>query len=221
MKTVTKTGLHLALGKKVIATLRGEKYPVALRGWVEDEYLIVDYPHFQGNFAKIAPLTGCSLSFTSNGTYFDFKSLVLYAVAQPVRLMVLEYPKSFTSFQLRKNNRHKANFPFYYSAEEGSTNATFSGTIRDLSLSGALITHAQPLKKGDQILITVNLAVGELANLKSQVRNVRKNSGSKAESYVSGLEFSKPTHAQDKILRQFMGTRMGERRRVNRPGSSR
>ena len=87
MRVVTKTGLHLTLGKKVMATLHGEKYQVALRGWVENEYLIVDYPQFQGDFVNIAPLTGCSLSFTSEGSYFDFKTLVLYSIAQPVRLM--------------------------------------------------------------------------------------------------------------------------------------
>ena len=116
MKTVTKTGLHLSLGKKARATVRGEIYQVALRGWVEDEYLIVDYPHFQGDIVKIAPLTGCSLSFTSNGTYFDFKTLVLYAVVHPIRLMVLEYPKSFTSYNLRKGRttgtRRISRFPF-------------------------------------------------------------------------------------------------------------
>lgn len=220
MKIITKTGLHLSLGRKIQATLRGVKYQVALRGWVEDEYLIVDYPHFHGDFVKIAPLTGCNLSFTSDGTFFDFKTLVLYAVAQPVRLMVLEYPKSFTSYKLRKNNRHKANFPFNFSVAGGTKDTVFTGTIRDLSLSGALVTHSQPLTQGDTILITVNLAFGELSKIKAQVRNVRKNPGSKSEPFVTGLEFAKPSKTQDKILREFMGTRMGERRVTKRPGSS-
>ena len=142
MKTVTKTGLHLSLGKKARATLRGEKYQVTLRGWVENEYLIVDYPQFQGDIIKVAPLTGCSLSFTSDGTYFDFKTLVLHAVTHPIRLLVLEYPKSFTSYQLRKNNRHKANFPFSFYVEGEASETKFTGTIRDLSLSGVLITHS-------------------------------------------------------------------------------
>lgn len=221
MKTVTKTGLHLSLGKRIQATVRGEKYQVALRGWVEDEYLIVDYPHFQGNFVKIASLTGCSLSFTSEGTYFDFKTLVLYAVAQPVRLMVLEYPKSFTSYKLRKNNRHKANFPFSFFVEGGATGTAFTGTIRDLSLSGALVTHSQRLTKGDNLRLTVNLAFGELSNVKAQVRNVRKNPLSKSEPFVTGLEFFRLSPEHDKILRQFMGTRMGERRHADRPRPSR
>lgn len=221
MKTVTKTGLHLSLGKKAQATLRGEKYQIALRGWVEDEYLIVDYPHFQGDIVKIAPLTGCSLSFTSDGTYFDFKTLVLYAVAHPVRLMVLEYPKSFTSYKLRKNNRHKANFPFSFSIEGEASEKMLTGTIRDLSLSGALVTHSQRLTKGDNLRLTVNLKFGELSNVKAQVRNVRKNPGSKSEPFVTGLEFSKLPPEHDKILREFMGTRMGERRRSDRPRSTR
>ena len=215
MRVVTKTGLHLTLGKNVIATLRGVKYQVALRGWVEDEYLIVDYPHYQGGFAKIAPLTGCSLSFTSEGTYFDFKTLVLYSIAQPVRLMVLEYPKSFTTYHLRKNNRQKANFPLNFSLEE-STETVFTGTIRDLSLSGALVTHSQKLTKGDIIRLSVNLTFGELSKVKAEVRNVRKNPGSKREPFVTGLEFAKPNREQDRILREFMGTRMGERRRSDR-----
>ncbi len=221
MKTVTKTGLHLSLGKKIQATVRGEKYQVALRGWVEDEYLIVDYPQFQRDFVKIAPLTGCSLRFTSDGTYFDFKTLVLYAMAHPVRLMVLEYPKSFTSYKLRKNNRHKANFPFSFSIADGASEKTFTGTIRDRSLSGALVTHSHRLTKGGDLRLTVNLNFGELSNVKAQVRNVRKNPGSKSEPFVTGLEFSKLSPEQDKILRQFMGTRMGERRRADRPRSSR
>ncbi len=221
MRTVTKTGLHLSLGKKIQVTVRGEKYRIALRGWVEDEYLVVDYPHFQGDIVKIAPLTGCSLSFTSDGTYFDFKTLVLYAVTQPVRLMVLEYPKSFTSYKLRKNNRHRANFPFSFSIEGGASEKMLTGTIRDLSLSGALVTHSQRLTQGDDLQLTVNLKFGELANVKAQVRNVRKNPGSKSEPFVTGLEFSKLSPSQDKILREFMGTRMGERRRADRPRSSR
>ncbi len=221
MKTVTKTGLHLSLGKKIQVTVRGEKYRIALRGWVEDEYLVVGYPHFQGDIVKIAPLTGCSLSFTSDGTYFDFKTLVLYAVTQPVRLMVLEYPKSFTSYKLRKNNRHRANFPFSFSIEGGASEKMLTGTIRDLSLSGALVTHSQRLTQGDDLQLTVNLKFGELANVKAQVRNVRKNPGSKSEPFVTGLEFSKLSPSQDKILREFMGTRMGERRRADRPRSSR
>ena len=216
MRKITKTGLHLTLGRKVAATLRGEKYQVGLRGRVEDEYLIVDYPQFQGDFVKIAPLTGCSLSYTSDGTYFDFKSLVLYSVSHPVRLMVLEYPKSFTSYQLRKNNRHRANFPFEYLIENESPEDSFKGTIRDLSLSGALVTHSHKLTQGNTISLSANLTFGELSDLKALVRNVRRNPLSKSEPFVTGLEFSKLTGEQDRILRDFMKTRMGERRGSNR-----
>jgi c-di-GMP-binding flagellar brake protein YcgR len=98
---------------------------------------------------------------------------------------------------------------------------TFAGTIRDLSLSGVLVTHAEPLIKGDNLRFNVNLTFGELSNMKAQVRNVRKNPDSKSEPFVTGLEFSKLSPEHDKILRQFMGTRMGERRRADRPRSSR
>ena len=216
MSMVTKSGLHLSLGKKVQATVRGEKYQIALRGWVEDEYLIVDYPHFQGGIVKIAPLTGCTLSFTVDGMYFEFKTVVLYAVAQPVRLIVLEYPKSFTSHKLRRDKRHKANFPCSFTIEGGASETVFTGTIRDLSLSGALITHSEQLTKEDSLRLNVNLIFGDLSDIKAQVRNVRKNPGSKTEPFVTGLEFEKLSPEHDRILRQFMGTRVGERRQTDR-----
>ena len=218
---VTKSGLHLSLGKKVQAAVREEKYQIALRGWMEDEYLIVDYPHFQGGIVKIAPLTGCNVSFTVDGTYFEFKTVVLYAVAQPVRLMVLEYPKSYTSHKLRRDKRHKANFPCSFTVEEGASETAFTGTIRDLSLSGALITHSEQLAKGDSLRLNTNLSFGGLSDIKAQVRNVRKNPGSTTEPFVTGLEFVKISPEHDKILRQFMGTRMGERRQTDRSRLSR
>lgn len=221
MKKVTQAGLHLSLGKKVQATLRGEKYQVALRGWMEEEYLIVDYPQFQGGYIKIAPLTGCSVSFTADGMYFDFQTMVLYAVAQPVRLMVLEYPKSFTSYKLRKDKRHKANFPCSFLVEEGASKTAFTGTIRDLSLSGALLTHSQQVNKGDILSLKVNLAFGEISDLKAQVRNVRKNPENKSEPFVTGLEFINLSPEHDRYLRQFAGTRVGERRSADRSRFSR
>ena len=57
------------------------------------------------------------------------------------------------------------------------------------------------------IHLTVNLAFGELSKLKAQARNVRRNPGSKREPFVTGLEFAKPNREQDRILREFMGTR--------------
>ncbi|NIQ03428.1 MAG: hypothetical protein GWM98_26195 [Nitrospinaceae bacterium] len=217
MKTVTKTGLYLTLGRKIHATIRGERYQVAIRGWMENEYIIVDYPHNQGKTIKVAPLTGCHLSYTSEGSFFDFKTLVLYALSQPVRLMVLEYPKSFTTYNLRKNNRQKTNYSFYFTREEDPPEVTQKGTIRDLSLSGALITHSAPLIKGKSIILTVNLSFGEVKDLQAQVRNIRKNPQSKSEPYVTGLEFVKPNREQDKVLRKFMESRMGDRRKTGRP----
>ncbi|MDH3257077.1 MAG: hypothetical protein OEM27_05630, partial [Nitrospinota bacterium] len=67
-----------------------------------------------------------------------------------------------------------------------------------------------------KLQLTVNLNFGELSNVKAQVRNVRKNPGSQKEPFVTGLEFSKLSPEHDKILREFMGTRMGERRRADR-----
>lgn len=211
-KILTKDGLPLTLGSKVSIAVRGEKFHVALRGWKEKEFIVIDHPVFQGETVKVAPLTGCSLHYTVDGTFINFTSTILYTLDQPVRLMVIEFPKRFEAHHLRKSNRQKTNFSFFFYQEENSPDVTHTGTLRDLSISGGLITHSRELKKGGIIFLTLQLPHGELTNIRARVQNVRVNPRNNKESYVTGIEFIKPTAEQDGIIRKFVESRVTERR---------
>ena len=216
MKVITQQGLPLAFGQKIMLTLRGEKYQAVIRGWMEGQYLIVDNPQFQGDPVYIAPLTGCSLDYTVEGTYVNFKSLVLVSINQPVRLLVIEFPRQFDTFELRKNPRHQTNFPIVYIVEKEPPEEVYNGSIRDLSITGALICHERRLFKNQHIFITLELPEATMTNLEAEVMNVRKNPRSTSEPFVTGVFFPKMTPEQDSLLRKFLSGRAKDRRRKDR-----
>ena len=220
MKVVTKAGLPLAWGYKVTAVILGEQYPVSIRGWKEDEYLILDHPMIKGEFVRVAPQTSCSLNYTVKGIFINFKTAVLDTITHPVHLMVIQFPRNFVSHNLRKNDRQKAHFEIFFSRDSGTPEVTYTGTIRDLSLSGALLTHAKPLEKDETIFLNLKLPQGDIVNLPARTRNIRKNPNSEVEPFVTGLEFQKLNTQQDDVLRRFVESRVIDRRgpsRLNGP----
>lgn len=216
MKIITQQGLPLAFGQKIMLTLRGEKYQSVIRGWMEGQYIIVDNPQFQGDPVYIAPLTGCSFDYTVEGTYVNLKSLVLISINQPIRLLVVEFPRQFETFELRKSLRHATNFSIVFMVENEPPDEVYSGSIRDLSISGALICHDRRLAKDQHIFITLELPQGTMTNLKAEVRNVRKNPRSANEPFVTGVIFPGMSAEQDALLRKFLSGRFHERRKKDR-----
>ncbi len=212
----TKESLPLSLGNKVLANILDERYQVTVRGWKEDEYILLDLPVFQGSILKAAPQAGCSISYTLDGTFINFKTTISHILTQPIRLLLLEYPKSFSTHNLRKNFRQRVNFSFFYSRESNPNEFTFTGTIRDLSLSGALITHEKPLEKNETIALTVNLPQGKIANLPGRVKNIRNRPNTEREPFVTGLEFNGLSPEQDSVIRKFVESRISERRGTDR-----
>ena len=216
MKVITQQGLPLAFGQKIMLTLRGEKYQSVIRGWMEGQYIIVDNPQFQGDPVYISPLTGCSVDYTVDGVFVNYKSLVLVSINQPVRLLVVEFPRQFETFDLRKNPRHSTNFPILFIVENEPPEDVYNGSIRDLSVAGALICHDRRLYKNQHIFITLELPKETIPNMKAEVRNVRKNPKSTSEPFVTGVTFPKLSVEQDSTLRSFLSGRAKDRRKRDR-----
>lgn len=215
MKVVTKNGLPLGLGIRVQAGVRGEQHRVSVRGWMENQYIIMDIPNFHGEVIRLAPQTGVSINYTIDGNFVSFKTAVLHTFYQAVSLMILEFPRNFETYNLRRHQRQRAHFPLAFSMDENAT-AHSQGVIRDISIKGALIIHSGVLQKGDKIFLNFQLQTGVLSNLAAEVRNVRVNRKAGAEQYVSGLQFLKPGEDQVKILRQFVEARLNDRRNLSR-----
>lgn len=215
MKVVTKNGLPLGLGIRVQSSVRGEQHRVSIRGWMDNQYIIADIPNFHGEVIRLAPQTGVTINYTIDGIFVSFKTAVLHTFYQAVSLMILEFPRNFETYNLRRHQRQKAHFPLAFSLEENAVTPK-QGTIRDISIKGALIIHSDMLQKGDRIFLTFQLQTGNLANLPAEVRNIRVNRKNGSEQFVSGLQFLQPHDDQIRVLREFVETRLNDRRNLKR-----
>ncbi len=215
MKVITKNGLPLGLGIRVQAMIRGEQHWVAVRGWLDNQYIVVDIPSFHGEVLRLAPQTGVTISYTLDGTFVSFKTAVLHTFYQAVSLMILEFPRYFETYNLRRHQRQSAHFPMAYSLNENA-DTPWQGAIRDISIKGALIIHTDMLQKGDRIFLSFQLQTGGLVNLSAEVRNIRVNRKNGNDQFVSGLQFVKTGEEQTKVLRDFVESRVNERRNLKR-----
>ena len=215
MKVVTKNGLPLGLGIRVQASVRGEQHRVSIRGWMDNQYIIADIPNFHGEVIRLAPQTGVTINYTIDGTFVSFKTAVLHTFYQAVSLMVLEFPRDFDTYNLRRHQRQKAHFPMAFSLEKDADTPS-QGAIRDISIKGALIVHSDILRKGDRVFLSFQLQTGMLNNLPAEVRNIRVNRKNGSEQFVTGLQFVKVPEDQTKALRQFVESRLNDRRNLKR-----
>ena len=178
------------MGQKVTATIRGEVFSVAVRGWLKGQYVITDLPKVGGEAYRVAPQTGVQIHFIKEGLFVNFKSSASYALAQAISLLVIEYPRTFDMHNLRKFERFKANIPVTFFYEDGGAKFEDSGIIRDVSSGGALISHSRQLIKQNLIYVTADLpAGGGFQQQQAHVKNLRKNIKSESAPYVTGVKW--------------------------------
>ncbi|OGW23467.1 MAG: hypothetical protein A3K09_01050 [Nitrospinae bacterium RIFCSPLOWO2_12_FULL_47_7] len=207
MATLPKD-VPLTLGHKVTVSIRGQKYDVALRGWCVGQYIITEAPLVNGDPIRLAPNTGCEVHFIKEGEFFTFKSSVMFIYPHVVTLMIIEFPKAVDSHNLRKHKRVRMSCPTELSYTVTNKPFTDYGIIRDLSLTGALITHKKVLQKDNKIVVKANLSSGELSQ-DAVVQNVRHNPKNEAEPYVTGVKFPVVKEETKIILQKFIETRAG------------
>ena len=128
------------LGQKVTITVRGEVFTVLVRGWRQGQYVLLDLPRVGVEDFKIPPQIGIQVHFTKVGLFVSFKTTSILSFVQAISFLVIEYPRSFDSHNLRKHERFKANFPLRYHYEEDGQKIEGSGIVRDISESGLLFS---------------------------------------------------------------------------------
>lgn len=196
--------MPLTMGHKITTSIRGQKYEVAMRGWCVGQYIITEAPIVNGDPIRLAPNTGCEVHFIKEGEYFTFKSSVMFIYPHVVTLMILEFPKAVDSYNLRKHKRLRISCPAELSYTVANKAFTDYGIIRDVSLTGALITHKKVLQKDNKILVKAKMGDGTLTNQEAVVQNVRHNPKSETDPYVTGVRFPAVTEENKRILQSFI-----------------
>jgi c-di-GMP-binding flagellar brake protein YcgR len=208
-----KQALPLAMGQKVIITVRSEVFTVLVRGWRQGQYIILDLPRVGVEDFRIAPQTGIQLHFTREGQFVSFKTISVLSFVQAVTFLVIEYPITYDSHNLRKQERFKTNFPIQYNYETNGQKIECSGTVRDISVNGILFTHTQELLKENQLCVSFEIPkFGSTQNQIADIRNIRKNPKSEASPFVTGIKWRDISPETEACIAKLVQTRLADRR---------
>ena len=201
--------IPLTLGHKLTVSILAQKFEVPIRGWYTSKYIITEAPLVNGDPIRLAPNTGCEVHFIKEGEYFTFKTHVMCISVNVVALMIIDFPRTVDSYSLRKNKRLKISSPVELSYTVANKAFNDYGIIRDLSLTGALITHKKELQKGNKVVLNSKLSSGDLSGQEAVVKNIRHNPKSETEAYVTGVNFPKVTDENKAIIQGFLEGVMG------------
>ena len=205
--------LPLILGQKVTITVRGEVFTVIVRGWRQGQYVLLDLPRVGVEDFKIPPQIGIQVHFTKEGLFVSFKTTSILSFVQAISFLVIEYPRSFDSHNLRKHERFKANFPLRYHYEEDGKKIEDSGIVRDISESGLLFTHTKQVFKENKLCLNFAIpSCGSIQNQMVEIRNIRKNPKSETSPFVSGIKWRDISPETEESITKLVQTRSVDRR---------
>jgi c-di-GMP-binding flagellar brake protein YcgR len=208
-----KLELPLVLGQKVTITVRGEVFTVFVRGWRQGQYVILDLPRIGVEDFRIAPQIGIQVHFTKAGLFVSFKTTSILSFVQAITFLVIEYPRSFDSHNLRKHERFKANFPVRYHYEEDGQKIEESGIVRDISASGVLLTHTKQLVKENKLCLNFDIpSCGSIQNQMTDIRNIRKNPKSETSPFVTGIKWRDISPETEASITKLVQNRLVDRR---------
>ena len=205
--------LPLILGQKVTITVRGEVFTVLVRGWRQGQYVLLDLPRVGVEDFKIPPQIGIQVHFTKAGLFVSFKTTSILSFVQAISFLVIEYPRSFDSHNLRKHERFKANFPLQYYYEEDGQKIEESGIVRDISESGLLFTHTKQVFKENKLCLNFDIpSCGSIQNQMVDIRNIRKNPKSETSPFVTGIKWRDISPETEESIKNLVQTRSVDRR---------
>mgnify|MGYP001423753556 CR=1 FL=1 len=215
--TFKKEELALSLGQRVTLKVRNEVFNVLVRGWCKGQYIILDLPKVGSDYFRIVPQTGLQIHFTKDGVFVNFKSSSILSFAQAISLLIIEYPRTIDTHNLRKHNRFKTNFSINYILEDDVKKKEDSGIIRDISSGGILFTHTRQVEKENLLRISFEVPkCGNIQGILAEVRNLRKNPKSETSPFVTGIKWRDMTSEAESIIKNFVQMRSSDKRSETR-----
>ncbi|MCP9473512.1 MAG: flagellar brake protein [Nitrospira sp.] len=168
-----------------------------LLGWKESAWLICEWPSQLDWVSGLAENTPCTLSYLRHGTLVGCRTEIRGAVATPVPLLFLAYPRQVEEMHLRQHPRVSSHEPAVVSRvvsrskERGGIvpGDHLGGLVKDLSIGGCrLVLERVPswVRIGSSIHLEFELpGVGHVTNLTGMVKSIDKAE----EGNVIGVEF--------------------------------
>ncbi len=107
-----------------------------LIGAEHGRYLLVKMPHVPDLVSKLYQKNHVIVRYLHSGKVFGFRSTLIGAIKEPVRLYLLSYPESIESHNTRKNERFDCLIPASINLEGLPEEIECKGFINDMSIGG-------------------------------------------------------------------------------------
>ena len=212
-----KEEIPLNLGQKVTLKVRNEVFNVQIRGFCRGQYIILDLPKIGSDYFRIVPQTGLQIHYTKDGLFVNFKSSSILSFAQAISLLIIEYPRTVDTHNLRKFERFKANLPISYFSEDEGQKKEDLGIIRDISSGGILFTHARQIGKENLLRLSFEVPKGgKIQQQLAEVRNIRKNPKSETSPFVTGIKWRNLPSEVELMIKNFVQLRSSDKRSGSR-----
>ena len=184
--------MKLHIGDSIQLQIGNKCHFATLIGYLKGQSVIVTMPDEKG--APIQPAAGEPLvaRFFIDQRAYAFDTVVHHAANEPFPHLHLAYPEETRALKERQYDRVRINIAGSADISDGTS---FSCTVRDISIGGALIAlRNQTGVVNDPLLLTLRIAVNGIdyeLRLGSEIRSVRVgNSSNDSESLIlQGLAF--------------------------------
>ncbi|MCP9446490.1 MAG: flagellar brake protein [Nitrospira sp.] len=191
--------LTVGLAVKLSLVMNGRKivHGSTLLGWKESVWLICEWPSQLDWVSGLAEKTPCTISYLREGKLVGCRTEIRGAIATPVPLLFLAYPRQVEEMHLRQYPRVSSNEPAVLSrigsrSKNGGGRGLadhIGGLVRDLSLGGCRIAvdRTPPwLRTGLSIHLEFELpGLGHVTNLTSVVKSIDQD----RDHHLIGVEF--------------------------------
>ena len=176
----------------------GKKAKSVVRGWRENEYVLMDIPKFNFPFPVNAYLKAVwVIRFIRQGKVVGFKANGLESFST-YDLFLLEYPKNIEVHSLRKQLRANLSLPvLLFSSSEEGVKLPSRGMSMDISLGGMRLKVPDELDTSRPYFLSFYLPTGE--SFKDVECQALKMEGA-AQGWVARMRFSALSEQQKRAL---------------------
>jgi flagellar biosynthesis protein FlhG len=146
-------------------------YGTNIVGWSLGQYLIIESrKEIRRLFDYYEKVTA---RYSFQDKLIEFETSLIKGFEPNSSLINISYPQDYTEYSLRGSKRIPVNIACSINYKNIKT---FSGSILDLSVNGALLETSYPLDINEGIIVSFSLPNGKkIENVKAKIKNIREN----------------------------------------------
>ncbi len=186
------------VGQEITLEREGRIFKSVLRGYKENDYLMVDLPDqsWMGSYGG-----GIVFRFLQRDKAVSFTTIWISYLAG-VEQVILNYPASMLDTERRLKERYNISMPVnIYRLEGGEEKDASKSVIVDMSISGCKVSCELTYEENSRVFLKGSLPeLGDFTDIGCYVRNISNVRGRR----VYGLQFEMGATAQINKFRHFL-----------------